>query len=300
MENYKVKYYLNKDKTIAKFSFASKLIINKSIVYNSIDDASNSKLVQKMFYLPFVKSVKLNSDSIELEKFDILKWEDVIEEVAIEIQNFLKDGGIILNNENLTDKSPISIYAESTPNPNVIKFVANKKLVDDIYEYKDISQSKKNSPVAYALYKKFDIKEVFISENYISITKNEKLIWEDSVLEIREFIRSFLEKNNLIVNSKFKNSTDKISKASIDDKSLDDVSKKIISIIEEYVKPAVASDGGNILFESYKKEDKSVNVILQGACSGCPSSTFTLKNGIENMLKEMLPGKILKVNAVNG
>ena len=76
--------------------------------------------------------------------------------------------------------------------------------------------------------------------------------------------------------------------------------KKIISIIEEYVKPAVASDGGNILFESYKKEDKSVNVILQGACSGCPSSTFTLKNGIENMLKEMLPGKILKVNAVNG
>ena len=300
MENYKVKYYLNKDKTIAKFSFASKLIIDKSIVYNSIDDASNSKLVQKMFYLPFVKSVKLNSDSIELEKFDILKWDDVIEEVAVEIQNFLKDGGIILNNENLTGKSPISIYAESTPNPNVIKFVANKKLVDDIYEYKDISQSKKNSPVAYALYKKFDIKEVFISENYISITKNEKLIWEDSVMEIREFIRSFLEKNNLIVNSKNKNSTDKISKASIDDKSLDDVSKKIISIIEEYVKPAVASDGGNILFESYKKEDKSVNVILQGACSGCPSSTFTLKNGIENMLKEMLPGKILKVNAVNG
>ena len=300
MENYKVKYYLNKDKTIAKFSFASNLIINKSIVYNSIDDASNSKLVQKMFYLPFVKSVKLNSDSIELEKFDILKWEDVIEEVAIEIQNFLKDGGIILNNENLTDKSPISIYAESTPNPNVIKFVANKKLVDDIYEYKDISQSKKKSPVAYALYKKFDIKEVFISENYISITKNEKLIWEDSVMEIREFIRSFLEKNNLIVNPKNKNSTDKKSKASEDDKSLDDVSKKIISIIEEYVKPAVASDGGNILFESYKKEDKSVNVILQGACSGCPSSTFTLKNGIENMLKEMLPGKILKVNAVNG
>ena len=300
MENYKVKYYLNKDKTIAKFSFASKLIIDKSIVYNSIDDASNSKLVQKMFYLPFVKSVKLNSDSIELEKFDILKWDDVIEEVAVEIQNFLKNGGKILNNENLTDKSPISIYAESTPNPNVIKFVANKKLVDDIYEYKDISQSKKNSPVAYALYKKFDIKEVFISENYISITKNEKLIWEDSVMEIREFIRSFLEKNNLIVNPKNKNSTDKKSKASEDDKSLDDVSKKIISIIEEYVKPAVASDGGNILFESYKKEDKSVNVILQGACSGCPSSTFTLKNGIENMLKEMLPGKILKVNAVNG
>ena len=81
---------------------------------------------------------------------------------------------------------------------------------------------------------------------------------------------------------------------------MDDVSKEIIDIIEKHVKPAVASDGGNIVFQSYDQETKNVNVILQGACSGCPSSTVTLKSGIENMLKEMLPGMISEVNAVNG
>ena len=82
--------------------------------------------------------------------------------------------------------------------------------------------------------------------------------------------------------------------------TLDDTSKQIVNILEEYVKPAVASDGGNIQFESYDETTKTVKVILQGACSGCPSSTFTLKNGIENMLKEMLAGKVESVVALNG
>jgi Fe-S cluster biogenesis protein NfuA len=86
----------------------------------------------------------------------------------------------------------------------------------------------------------------------------------------------------------------------IDFENIDDVSKEIIDILEKHVKPAVASDGGNIVFQSYDQESKNVNVILQGACSGCPSSTITLKNGIENMLKEMLPGMISEVNAING
>ena len=84
------------------------------------------------------------------------------------------------------------------------------------------------------------------------------------------------------------------------EKNIDDISKEIIEIIEKHVKPAVASDGGNIVFQSYDQETKNVNVILQGACSGCPSSTITLKSGIENMLKEMLPGMISEVNAING
>ena len=82
--------------------------------------------------------------------------------------------------------------------------------------------------------------------------------------------------------------------------TLDDVSKEIINILEEHVKPAVASDGGNIQFISYDADTKNVSVMLQGACSGCPSSTYTLKSGIENMLKEMLPGKIEMVEAING
>jgi Fe-S cluster biogenesis protein NfuA len=82
--------------------------------------------------------------------------------------------------------------------------------------------------------------------------------------------------------------------------ALDDTSKEIVNILEEYVKPAVASDGGNIQFKSYDENTKTVNVILQGACSGCPSSTYTLKSGIENMLREMLPGKVSYVEAING
>ena len=115
-------------------------------------------------------------------------------------------------------------------------------------------------------------------------------------MDVREFIRSFIQDNNTIV---FEENIKKASKVKTDI-PIDDVSKEIIKIIDENIKPAVASDGGNILFESYETDTKKVNVILQGACSGCPSSTITLKSGIETMLKDMLPGKISEVNAING
>jgi len=115
-------------------------------------------------------------------------------------------------------------------------------------------------------------------------------------MDVKEFIRSFIQDDNTILYKE--NFIKKSELNTIED--LDDVSKNIIEIIEKHVKPAVASDGGNIVFKSYDNESKKVNVILQGACSGCPSSTITLKSGIENMLKEMLPGMISSVNAING
>ncbi len=108
---------------------------------------------------------------------------------------------------------------------------------------------------------------------------------------MRNFIKNYLE-NNIITSSS--------NKIEVDKNDLDEISKKIVSILDEYIKPAVASDGGNILFDSYDPENKLVKVILQGACSGCPSSTVTLKNGIENMLKEMLSEEINSVEAING
>ena len=117
-------------------------------------------------------------------------------------------------------------------------------------------------------------------------------------MDVREFIRSYIQDGNTLINEDlFEQTQDNIE---LDLNNMDDVSKEIIDIIEKHVKPAVASDGGNIVFQSYDQETKNVNVILQGACSGCPSSTVTLKSGIENMLKEMLPGMISEVNAVNG
>ena len=132
---------------------------------------------------------------------------------------------------------------------------------------------------------------IYISKNFVSITKYDLKNWNEVTLELRNFIKNYLEINE--INFKRK----EVETEEID---LDDTSKKIISILDEYIKPAVSSDGGNILFDSYDKDKKLVKVILQGACSGCPSSTVTLKNGIENMLKEMLSDKVNSVEAING
>ena len=125
--------------------------------------------------------------------------------------------------------------------------------------------------------------------------------WQDITLELREFIKNFIENGKDIVLPEASQALEKTSQQ-LDKQfdSLDDISKEIINILEEYVKPAVASDGGNIQFINYDADTKNVSVLLQGACSGCPSSTFTLKSGIENMLKQMLEGKVETVEAING
>jgi Fe-S cluster biogenesis protein NfuA len=251
-----------------------------------------------MFYLPFVKSVVLKKEALEIERFSILEWKDVLEGVSLEIETYLNKGGTIINQVEPLKKVPITIYAESTPNPGVMKFVANKKLVDQIFEFKNIDETT-NAPLAQKLFHFPFVKEVFMDTNYISITKFEVAEWDQIVLEIREFLRTFLEEGNeVIVPQKVEVIAE--TATSVESEPLDEISQQIVGIIEDYIKPAVAADGGNILFDSYNSDDKSVKVVLQGACSGCPSSTFTLKNGIENMLKEMLPGKISTVNAING
>ena len=195
----------------------------------------------------------------------------------------------------LKKASPLTVYAESTPNPNVMKFVVNKKLFDDVYEFKKVEHTN-DAPLAKSLFNFPFVKEVFFDFNFISIIQKANSNWDENVMDVREFIRSFIQDDNTIIYKE--NFIKKSEPNTIED--LDDVSKNIIEIIEKHVKPAVASDGGNIVFKSYDNESKKVNVILQGACSGCPSSTITLKSGIENMLKEMLPGMISSVNAING
>jgi Fe-S cluster biogenesis protein NfuA len=120
-------------------------------------------------------------------------------------------------------------------------------------------------------------------------------------MEIRETIRDFILSGSEVVGeASLQKKTIEPEKKSVAEQELDSTSEEIINILEEYVKPAVASDGGNILFQSYEPDTKTVSVVLQGACSGCPSSTFTLKNGIETMLKNMLGDKVEEVVALNG
>ncbi|MBT3524135.1 MAG: NifU family protein [Flavobacteriaceae bacterium] len=277
-----------------ELEFYSNIFLSeKRIEFNKIEETIDFPLIQQIFYLPFIKKVTLNKHSVYIEKLNILKWNDVQEELCSQLEEFLNNGGLVSKNE-IKKVSPVTVYAESTPNPNAMKFVVNKKIVDNVFEFKSIDETI-DSPLAKSLFGFDFVKEVFFDFNFVSLIQHQGNNWDENVMDIREFIRSFIQDNNTIVFE------DRINNVKTNSKvEFDDISKEIIKIIDENIKPAVASDGGNILFESYDKNTQKVNVILQGACSGCPSSTVTLKSGIETMLKDMLPGKISEVNAVNG
>ena len=293
MEKHNIKFKETSRQDELEF-YSNIFLSEKRIEFEKIEEAKNFPLIQQIFYLPFVKKVVLNKHSVYVEKLNILEWKDVQDELSKQLEDFLNDGGLVSQIE-LTKTSPVTVYAESTPNPNAMKFVVNKKLFNDVYEFKKVEETK-DAPLAKSLFTFPFIQEIFFDFNFISIIQKANSNWDENVMDVREFIRSFIQDDNVVIYEEnfVKKSDPKIIE------NLDDVSKKIIEIIEEHVKPAVASDGGNIVFESYDKKSKKVNVILQGACSGCPSSTITLKSGIENMLKEMLPDMISSVNAING
>ena len=292
MEDYKVSICKTKNKFIVKFEINQFITNHQNYEFNNIDEASNSQLAKELFYYPFVKKIYIASNFIAIERFNIIEWEEVENEVANKIENYLNSGNKVISQGDGVKKTPISIYSESTPNPAVLKFVANKKLVDFQIEFNSIDECQ-DSPLALKLFNFPFVKSIFIDENFISITKYDIASWDEITLTIRNFIKEYIEDGNPIITKDFK------KEPPIEQENLDETSKEIISILNEYVKPAVASDGGNILFKSYDEKTKSVSVILQGACSGCPSSTVTLKNGIENMLKEMLHGKVEVVEAIN-
>jgi Fe-S cluster biogenesis protein NfuA len=197
-------------------------------------------------------------------------------------------------------KSAVTVYGETTPNPATLKFVVNKMVTKTALEFKNIDETKA-SPLAKELFTFPYVKELFIDENYISVSKYDSYDWNEISVELRSFIKQYIENGGPILDETLLELQPKVEKQKIEHfDELDVTSQQIINILEEYVKPAVAADGGNILFDSYDESEKRVKVILQGACNGCPSSTFTLKNGIENMLKDMLKDENIKVEAING
>jgi Fe-S cluster biogenesis protein NfuA len=286
--------------TILKFEFEDFITQNQNFEFKNIDEAQASPLAQQLFYLPFVKTVYISGNFIAIERYSIVDWDDVKDAVAEQITSFVDKGGVIIKvDENKAKKQPITVYGETTPNPAALKFVVSRMLTRNAVEYKNIDQTA-SSPLAQELFKFPYVKEVFIDENYISVTKYEINDWQEITLELRTFIKQFIENGGTVLDESLIQTATKndVTKDEAFDK-LDVTSQQIINILEEYVKPAVAADGGNIAFDSYNEDDKTVKVILQGACSGCPSSTFTLKSGIENMLKSMLNDEAIKVEALN-
>ena len=300
LSDYVVTVQKTNNPAILKFEANQALVQHGNYEYGNIDEAKNSPLAQQLFHLPFIKTVYISGNFIAMERFDIVQWEDVKDAVAQQLVEYLNAGEpIVLESEKPT-RLPVTVYAEVTPNPAVMKFVANKKLVDTVFEFKDIDQAK-DSPLARKLFEYPFVKEVFMDLNYISVTKYEVADWNEVSMPLREFIREYLADGGAVI-SEGAVQAQKFAtpQGTAADSDLDETSREIVGILEEYVKPAVASDGGNIVFQSYEPESKTVNVILQGACSGCPSSTFTLKNGIQTMLQNMLGDKVSEVVAING
>lgn len=301
MKNTEITIQETSNESIIKFVSNQILINGGSYEFTNIDEAKNSSLAQQLFYLPFVKKVFVTANFIAIQRFDIVKWQDVQQEVAEQIEAFINDGNAVVNEASATSKKEaIEVYAEVTPNPAVMKFGSNKALTQTDVEYKNIEEASKSSPLAQAIFTFPFVKEVFISDNYISVTKYDMVEWGDVYPELRSFIREYLADGKTIIKELPTQETSPEAVIEIPKVALEGISAQIVDILDEYIKPAVASDGGNIAFRSYDEEHKVVSVVLQGACSGCPSSTATLKSGIENLLKEMLPNMINEVIAING
>ena len=182
-----------------------------------------------------------------------------------------------------------------------MKFVANRTLVPRRFEYNTIDQTQ-YAPLAKVLFQESGVQEVFMHQNYVSITKGDEISWEELINPLKKRIQEFINSGEPILLDQALSEPEQTNSinAPVPLNQRSDQDKEIIALLEEFVTPAVAGDGGYIAFDSFDPETKTVRVLLQGACSGCPSSTITLKNGIESLLKEMTQGRVAQVEAING
>lgn len=190
-----------------------------------------------------------------------------------------------------TTTNPVMLYTEQTPNPESLKFVTNKMLYRGTADFRERELADEWSPLASALFDFPYVKGVYICNNFVTITKEFNFKWEDLMMKLKEFIKGYVEDDKVILKEGFSEAMAEIEKANgVGYEYTGDEAELVVKIkdlIDTYVKPAVEMDGGNIEFKSWK--DGIVTVVLQGSCSGCPSSTVTLKSGIEGMLRRMVP-----------
>jgi Fe-S cluster biogenesis protein NfuA len=280
---FKIAYTTNPH--ILKFE-SQKILTQGSFEFSKDKNNGNSPLASQLLQLPFITSVFISANFIALQKIEAIEWLDVQDELKIVLDDYFKNKNALFIKK---DKKVVEVYAESTPNPEVMKFVTNQLIYKGNIEFKSVANSRNNSFIANFFSLGF-VNSVFVENNYVSITKDLKADWFGITDEIRNYIKYNLEP--------LKNIEDSTEVKTEKPRVLEGTSKEIVTILDKYIKPAVMADGGNIIFDSYNETTKAVKVILKGACNGCPSSTVTLKNGIEATLKNLLPGKIESVEAL--
>lgn len=188
-------------------------------------------------------------------------------------------------------QSPVMLYTEQTPNPESLKFVSNRMLYQGTADFREAELAREWSPLAAALFELPYVKGVYVCNNFVTITKEFNYEWDDIMLKAKAFLKTWIQDGEDVIKEGFAEAYEQMEaerranyEYSGDDEA---IVKKVEDLIDTYVRPAVEMDGGNITFKSF--QDGIVTVIMQGACSGCPSSTVTLKSGIESMLQRMIP-----------
>lgn len=270
-------------------------LIPGSVELDRDSDIKEIPLAQELFKFPFVEKVFITANFIAVAKQDTVEWEHVVEGLKDVIESALLANPRVYKQKN---KDIFQVYSEMTPNPNVMKFISNKVLLNGFVEVKT-KESSVVVPLAEELYNEFEfVKEVFISDNFVAVTKDDSVKWHEIMVEVCNSISDFLKAGKTISYSQPQSHEKPVE--NLIQRDYNETEQKISDILKEYVAPAVEGDGGKISLIEYVQESKTAKMLLQGACSGCPSSTATLKGGIENILKQFLPELVENVEAVNG
>ena len=270
-------------------------LIPGSIELDRTSDITEIPLAQELFNYPFIERIFITANFIAVAKQDTVEWDHVVGS----LKNIIEDELLANPRIYLQKKREMyQIYAEMTPNPAVMKFVSTKLLMDGFVEVKSHDEAAE-VPLAEAIFNEFDFaKEVFISDNFVAVTKKVSVEWHEVMVAVRAFIAEYLQNGGKISNLEPEKHESPVE--SLMNREYTETEQKISDILNEYVAPAVEGDGGKISLMEYVAETKTARMLLQGACSGCPSSTATLKGGIENVLKQFVPELVENVEAVNG
>lgn len=270
-------------------------LIQGALELDRTSDISEIPLAQELFNYPFVEKIFITANFVAVAKQDTVEWEMVVTNLKNVIEDeLLANPRIYLQKR----KEMFPIYAEMTPNPSVMKFVSSKLIIEGFVEVKSREEAVE-VPLAKAILDEFAFAtEVFISDNFVAVSKDNSVQWHEVMVAVRSFIAEYLQNGGEISNIEPRQHENPVEK--IINREYTDDEKKISDILAEYVAPAVESDGGKISLIEYDAATKTARMLLQGACSGCPSSTATLKGGIENLLKQFLPDLVQSVEAVNG
>lgn len=279
---------------VMKF-IADYTLIPGSVELDRTSDISEIPLAQELFNYPFVDKIFITANFVAVAKEDTVEWEHVSESLKNVIEDQLLENPRIYKSKK---RELFPIYAEMTPNPNVMKFVSQRFIVEGFIEVKSKAAADE-VPLAKAIFDEFDfVEEVFISDNFVAVTRDNSVEWHQVMVAVRGFIAEYLQQGNKVSNIEPQKHESPVEKLINRDYTEDE--QKISDILNEFVAPAVENDGGKISLLEYDAENKTAKMLLQGACSGCPSSTATLKGGIENILKQFAPELVEKVEAVNG